>query len=306
MAIVEEVDRRTRRTTLLCEGTVTAVYVNKLSNVKTYTGQQGKSWTPTHSVNIVVDGDRVSMGLTDKPDNLRVKNADDKYVDFGKGLEITLPVEKGEEYNGKPQYTARLSDVCVVGGEAVVEQATKAKAASQPAAYSGKPKDTTGIQVGHALNIAFDLIDYKGMKDALAVAQDVHTLTLKLKAEYAAEHPKMSEYDVGACVGHAVSNGAKFAKAKGDTSVEQIEKAAKAILSQIVPAMDSYVRNGLKTQPEAQEAPQEEEAVQDSPVEEAPVEKPTRAVKAKAPVKRTPKIVPPVEESEDFDDDIPF
>ncbi len=306
MAIVEEVDRRTKRTTLLCEGTVTAVYVNKLSNVKTYTGQQGKSWTPTHSVNIVVDGDRVSMGLTDKPDNLRVKNADDKYVDFGKGLEITLPVEKGEEYNGKPQYTARLSDVCVVGGEAVVEQATKAKAASQPAAYSGKPKDTTGIQVGHALNIAFDLIDYKGMKDALAVAQDVHTLTLKLKAEYAAEHPKMSEYDVGACVGHAVSNGAKFAKAKGDTSVEQIEKAAKAILSQIVPAMDSYVRNGLKTQPEAQEAPQEEEAVQDSPVEEAPVEKPTRAVKAKAPVKRTPKIVPPVEESEDFDDDIPF
>ncbi len=305
MAIVEEVDRRTKRTTLLCEGTVTAVYVNKLSNVKTYTGQQGKSWTPTHSVNIVVDGDRVSMGLTDKPDNLRVKNADDKYVDFGKGLEITLPVEKGEEYNGKPQYTARLSDVCVVGGEAVVEQATKA--ASQPAAYSGKPKDTTGIQVGHALNIAFDLIDYKGMKDALAVAQDVHTLTLKLKAEYAAEHPKMSEYDVGACVGHAVSNGAKFAKAKGDTSVEQIEKAAKAILSQIVPAMDSYVRNGLKTQPEAQEAPQEEDAVQDSVQDEVPVEKHARAVKSKAPAKRTPKIVQPDPDGDSDDDDlIPF
>ena len=316
MAIVEEVDRRTKRTTLFCEGTVTAVYLNKLQSIKTYAGQKGKAWTPTHSVNIVVDGDKISLGLTDKPDNLRVKNADDQYVDFGKGLEITVQVAEGEEYNGKPQYSARLSDICVIGGDILPETKQIKESGGQSSTYSGKPKDNTGMQVGHALNVAFDFHGHTTLKGAIETAKAIHDLTVSMKADYKAAHPEMSDYDVGAAVGHAVQNAAKCVKAKGG-EVDEIEAIALSILHSIVPQMTAYVKGeapkaavkAAKTKPEAQEAPQEDEAVQDSPVEEAPVEKPARAVKAKAqtkaPVKRTPKITPPPEESIDYDD-IPF
>lgn len=315
MAITVEKDRRTRKETIICEGTVTGVFIDPLKTVKSYSSPKGQNWTPTHNINIVVDGDRIGLGMTDKPDNLRVKNVEDNYVDFGKGLEITVVVEEAGEYNGKTQYRGKLSDVCVVGGELVTTRQQEPKQ-NTPSAYQGKPRDTSGMEVGHALNVAFDFLGHSTMKGSIECAKTVHDITQTLKAAYGAAHPDLSAYDVGAAVGHAIQNAAKFAKTKGQ-SIDTIAETATTILDKIVPAVTEHVKakttNAAKTKPKPQEDALEEEVV-DSPVEaEAPAEEAVKApaVPIKAPKKAatrapkvTPKIVEPTEDT--FDDDLPF
>lgn len=286
MAIVEQKDPRTRKTFLEASGVVSAVYLNQLKNPKTYDGGKGQSWTPTHSVSIVVDGDKISLGLfepTDKRPNPTAKDAEDNWHPLAKGAEVSIVVTRGEDYNDKPQYSAFSSDVLIL----TPAPAEAANTAGSPSGAPYQKKDMTGVKVGHAINIALNVLGLAEADEIIAAAKEANDLTEKLRAEYKEKNPSLSDYDLGASVGQAVLSASSYVE-----SVAEIEAYARQTLDVIAPAVTEYVK--------AQSAPAKPKA----PAVKTPAKKTTP--------KRAPAKVPAGDSQDnpsgfdDMDDDIPF
>lgn len=287
---------------LIASGVVTGAYVNEIppEKRKTYAGPNG-AWTPDKRLKIVVDGIDISLGMTDK-DGIRAKDADGKYHDVVKGVEVSVEVEENGEYNGKPQYQAKLGGITVT--DVSNAQATaKAGGASQgQAAQPFKAKDMTGIQVGHAINGALSYITSNGLEIdndfIVAVAKVVNEATEDVRAVYKQRNPGMNDYDLGAATGHAVLNACRLvaecevAELKGS-----LVTVAFDLLDNVVAPITEYIKQGQKA-PEAKASPV--------------AAKKAATSKAKILPKATPKPTPederpePPDAFDEFDDDVPF
>jgi len=289
MAIVEQKDPRTKKTFLEASGVVDGVFYNELKTLKSYAGDKGTVWTPTHSVTVVVAGDRIQLGLfekTDKRPGLRCKDAEDNYHDLVKGAEVSVVLTEDEPYNGKPQYKAR-------GGDVLILTPAPAQAASAPAGAASAPyqkKDMTGVKVGHAINVAINVLGLATAEELIEAAKAANDLTEKLRAEWKEKNPSLSDYDLGAMVGQAVLSASSYVE-----SVDTIEEYARQTLEVIAPAVTEYVK--------AQSAPAKPKA----PAVKTPAKKTT-----KAPAKAPAKVVEPETTGgassgfDDMDEDIPF
>ena len=237
MALEEFKNPKTRKVEYIISGVVSAIYFNELKTKKDY-GKDGKSWVPTHSVNIVVDGDKVGLGLTDK-EVIRVKDTDNNYHDLLKGMEITIPVTIGD-YNGKPQYSGFSSGVTIVSMDGVA-QAAQSGGFKQPATTT--KRDMSGVHTGHAINVAMNVLaDVEDTDAIVEAAKQAHDLTTKLKEEYAEKNPSMSDYDLGAMVGQSVLSASHYVE-----SVEDIEEIARQTLDEVVPQVSEYIKGGKST-----------------------------------------------------------
>jgi len=286
MAIEQQKDPRTKKPFLEASGNVKGVYLNELKVIKTYPGTKGQSWTPTHSINLVIDDDRISLGLFEKTEKRpipRAKDADGNYHDLAAGAQVSVVIEEGEPYNNKPQYKAVLGDVLILEPAPVKEAAPAAGA--QQASY--KPKDMTGVRVGHATNVAINALGLASAEEIIAAAKEAHELTERLNAEYKEKNPKASDYDIGASVGQAVLSASRFVD-----KVSDIEQFARITLDEIVPAVTEFVKNG--------NVPKEEV--------KAPAAKPQKGKAKAAPAKsESPSGASDGPSGfDDMDDDIPF
>src|SRR5690606_38677716 len=235
--IEKHTDPKTRKEYLLATGKVDGVFFNELKQKKTYAGPNGP-WTPTHSINLVVDGARISLGLTEK-DTLRAKDVNDQYQDVARGAEVSVVVEEGSEYKGVMQYNSRASQITVIEPAPVQQAPTP----GQKPDFSAKKRDNTGVETGHAINGGLNLVRgnlFDG--DAVEAAKFVHTLTTQLKAEYAKKNPDMSEYDIGAMVGNAVLNATRDAN-----KVEEVEYYSRDLLDNVVPDVSVFVKTSKET-----------------------------------------------------------
>lgn len=147
-------DPRTRKEVLFATGIVKGVFFNKLSEVKTYT-YDGKAWTPTHSVSIIVDDTRISYGLTDK-EKLNAKDADGEYHEIVKGMEVTVEITEQGEYKGKPSYNSKSSKTTVINSVPKDSQKEDGK-------YKGEYDDTP-LAAGNARTAAVNWV-YRDMAD---------------------------------------------------------------------------------------------------------------------------------------------
>lgn len=278
MAVVEQKDPRSRKTFLEAAGFIKGAYLNEIPEAqrKTYPGEKGQVWAPTHRINLVIGEDRISLGLfeqTDKKKTPRAKDTEGNYHDLAVGAEVSVVVTRGDDYNGKPQYSARLNDVLIVTPAPV-------KDSGGGAAKEYKPKDMTGVRVGHAVNAAINTLGLAKPEELIEAAKEVHDLTEKLVAEYKEKNPKMSEYDLGASVGQAILSASRFVD-----SVQEIEAYARATLDVVAPAITEYIK-GAK--------------------EDAPAPAPAPAAKPKGKAKAAPAPAPAASGFDDMDDDIPF
>lgn len=236
---------KTRTGTETCaEGELKAIFFNELKTKKDY-GKNGKTWIPTHSVNIIIDEDKISLGLTDK-EVLRVKDTSGNYHDLMRGQKISVVVSPNGEYKGVKQWQGRVSDVILI------EQAPEGQSTGQGGqqkTYSTQKRDNSGIATGHAINVAMNVLgDISDPDEVIRVAKEANDLTVRLKKEYGDANPDMSEYDVGASVGQAILSASHFVE-----SVDDIEEFARTTLDKIVPAVSAYVK-GVQ-QPEATKKP---------------------------------------------------
>lgn len=111
-------------------------------------------------------------------------------------------------------------------------------------------KDNSGMETGHAINGALNIIR-SGIKfPAVDLAKVVHDVTVKVKASERAkeENKGMSDYDVGASVGHAVLNATRDIKKAADITLEQVaeklEAYAHSLLEKVASEVLAYVKAG--------------------------------------------------------------
>lgn len=292
MAIEEIVDPRTKKKLLVAEGKVTGIYFNELKEPRDLSKDPSKSWVVTHSINIVVDGVKVSLGMTDKTE-LRCKDADGEFHDVVKGVEVSISVTEGTPYKGVKQYQAFSKDVIVLDASGAEAEKPAQTASATKQTYA--KKDMTGIHVGHSINVAINSLGGEAVDNpegVIELAKKAHDLTQAMKAEYGEKNPDMSEYDLGAMVGQSVLSASNI------TDFDSIEAVARDTLDKIVPEVSAYIK-GTSSKPEAKKTA------------------PKKTVAKKATTKKEPPQEAPQEPDDfvggglppnlaDMDDDIPF
>lgn len=261
------------------DGKVDAFYINpiKPEHIKTYSGKNGP-WTPTHRYNLIVDGQPISLGMGDKDgvsdrQIIQGKDNDGKYHALVKGLEVSVEVTENGEYQGKTQYQSSNSKVVIIdasGAEAPQQKSSGGSANN----YQAKPKDMSGISVGHSFNGAMNFITTYGQDNSneniVAVAKKVHDVTERVKAEYAKANPDMSAYDSGAAAGNSVLNACKLVGVDGDFE-EGVYSLAMDFLNNVVPKIMAHVKGEAKPAPAVKttrSAPAKKPATKAKPVEE--------------------------------------
>lgn len=299
--INSEIDRRTKQEAFWAEGIVEYVKLDKFAEMKVsyikVAGQPDKKIESTHKASLLIkekgasaDDKGVWVGLGEvklhpEHENLQVKVGDD-WVTIEKGVEVTLDV-KVSQSGDRTFYNSSKGKITVLSTDGVAAKPEKGDKGAQKASGQtyGKKRDTVGIETGHAVNGALELLRAGVKGDSFDLAGLVQSATVTLKAEVAKERGvDVTDYDLGASVGHAILNACRDHSGKTVT-VDQIIEAAREVL-----ALSDKVAAAIRGNA-------------------APAEKPkaTKPKKETAPAQPEPEVQddtpePPV----DFDDDIPF
>lgn len=238
----------------------------------------------THQAGIQVDGQWVNMKLKVKEGfepQIRFaegKGPNAKWMTLDVGDEVKMVV-KPNVWNGTTSYNVTSSNIKLVKkGNGTPPQTATPSTGNKPAASgnsAGWKKDNTGVEVGHAVSCAIQLVGVDS-EEVVEAAKAVHTLTMRMKAEHGKAHPEMSEYDVGASVGHAVKNACVFG-----SNIKSVEAVARNILENVIPDVTAFVKNG-NVAPKA--------------------EVPAKAPPAKAPAK--PAVKAPAKAVQELDSDL--
>lgn len=299
--INSEIDRRTKQEAFWAEGIVEYVKLDKFAEMKVsyikVAGQPDKKIESTHKASLLIkekgasaDDKGVWVGLGEvklhpEHENLQVKVGDD-WVTIEKGVEVTLDV-KVSQSGDRTFYNSSKGKITVLSTDGVAAKTEKADKGAQKGSGQtyGKKRDTVGIETGHAVNGALELLRAGVKGDSFDLAGLVQSATVTLKAEVAKERGvDVTDYDLGASVGHAILNACRDHSGKTVT-VDQIIAAARDVL-----ALSDKVAAAIRGNA-------------------APAEKPkaTKPKKETAPAQPEPEVQDDTPEpSVDFDDDIPF
>lgn len=168
----------------------------------------------------------------------------------------------------------------------------------------GFKKDNSGMETGHALNGALNL-RRSGLTipPVVEVAKVVHDVTKHLKLD-AANDPAnkgMSDYDLGAMVGHAVLNATRDIQVGENDNPEEITGKllayARGLMSEVVPGVSAYVKGEQSSGGSVAQTAQSQPDPKLDPKPETQQSAP--ATSSNGHIDMTPPEV-------DFDDDIPF
>lgn len=217
--------------------------------------------------------------------------AQPKWVQIQESDEVKVVVTE-KIVGGKAYYNAKKSGIKLVKKNATPGQQPQQQASggASTGSYQAKPKDMSGISVGHSFNGAMNFITTYSQDNSneniVAVAKKVHDVTERVKAAYAKANPDMSAYDSGAAAGNSVLNACKLVGADGDFE-EGVYSLAMDFLNNVVPKIMSHVKSEAK--------------------EQTPAVKTTRAaVKPKAATKATPVVEETFAELDEEDSSLPF
>lgn len=228
-----------------------------------------------------VDGTWYSFGGC-KNNKWNVKDGAD-FKELGVGSEIAFKAEQsGDFWNAKGMMCINIVPPSANPGSSGGGQS------SGGSNYQAKPRNDTGIQLGHSVNGAMNFLITWGVEasneNIVSYGKKVHGATEKLKKEHKAANPDMSDYDASASVGNAILNACKLVGTEQDFE-QGVYEIAKDLLENVVKPLGEFIR-----------APKEEAKAPAVKVTRAPAKKPADT-KAK----------PVVEDSvEDDDENLPF
>lgn len=218
------------------------------------------------------------------------------------GNEVSVVLTK--EQIGQVQVGGRLAgqrgeDGSLSGFKAYGPKGSGGASGSAGGSKGSFKKDNSGMETGHALNGALNL-RRSGLTipAVVEVAKVVHDVTKHLKLD-AAKDPAnkgMSDYDLGAMVGHAVLNATRDIQVGENDNPEEITGKllayARGLMSEVVPGVSAYVK-GENLASAADATPEPKLDPKPEPQQTAPV------VNDNGHLDMSPPDI-------DFDDDIPF
>lgn len=243
MAIETFRDPRTNKDIMIIKGEIEGLFFNGIKNPKTYQGANG-AWTPDKSINLIVNGVKIWLGLSDK-EEVNCKDVDGNYHRIDRGTEVSVELEENGEYEGETQYMSRASKITVLDASNTYQprQANSGGGGGTNVVHNAPKRDFTGISVGHAINVAMNIIgDLSDPTIIVDTAKKAHDLTNSLKEEYGKKFPNMSPYDLGASVGQSVLSASHYVE-----DVEDIRDYAVQTLDKIVPKVTEYIKGGDST-----------------------------------------------------------
>lgn len=253
--INKEIDRKKNEVTW-AEGVVQFVKLDKFETPKSRP-YQGKSIISTHKCSFLLkekgkesrEDEGVWIGLGDieikgNTEDLRCKDSDGNWHTIERGVEVSVDVTVSQGANGKTYYNAKKAAITVVSTDGVVKkESSNSNSKPTPEKKAYTPRDTTGMEVGHAVNGGFELVRSGAPLSPVEAAKVVHNATLALKAEEAKKRGvELTNYDVGASVGHAILNACKNSGGKITTEGDLIAEA-KSVLD-VSEEITAYVKGG--------------------------------------------------------------
>lgn len=185
-----------------------------------------------------VDDVWYSMGGC-KTDKWNVKIGNDFKV-LGVGSTVAFKAEQsGDFWNGKSLMVLEL----VEGSDAKPAQQQQSDTAK--GSYTPKPRNDTGIQLGHSVNGAMNFLITWGVEasneNIISYGKKVHGATEKLKKEHKEANPEMSDYDASASVGNAILNACKLVGTEADFE-QGVYGIAKDLLENVVKPLGEFIR----------------------------------------------------------------
>lgn len=301
MSVINTETDRKGKTVTYATGIVDYVKLDKFAEPKTFLWD-GKTIISTHRASLVLKakgakqdekGTWISLGdieLKEGYENLQVKDGDE-WITIEKGVEVSIDIDKVDTKGDKTYYNTKKSRITVLSTEGVQKSAKPSGKSSEGtgAKQSYKKRDNVGIETGHAVNGALELLRNGVKGDAFELAGLVQSATVTLKAEVATERGvDVTDYDLGASVGHAVLNACKDHSGKAVT-VEDLIEAAREVLT-LSDKVAAAIRGNGTSEPKKEE-----------PKKEAKKEEKKPEPKQEPASQQDPQ-EPPM----DFDDDIPF
>ena len=247
----------------------------------------------THQASLLIEGvyiNYISLGIKEgREPNIAINQGtkdSPKWVQIQETDEVKVIVTE-KVVGDKTYYSAKRTSIKLVKKNATPGQAPQQQASGGTGSYQAKPKDMSGISVGHSFNGAMNFITTYGQDNSneniVAVAKKVHDVTERVKAEYAKANPDMSAYDSGAAAGNSVLNACKLVGVDGDFE-EGVYSLAMDFLNNVVPKIMSHVKGEAKP---------------------TPAIKTTRATPAKKNATKATPVMEPLEEEMD-DPELPF
>lgn len=248
----------------------------------------------THTASLLIGGiyiNYISLGIKEgREPNIAINQGtkdSPKWVQIQETDEVKVIVTE-KVVGDKVYYSAKRTGIKLLKKNATPgQQSQQSGQSSGQNSFTAKPKDYTGISVGHSFNGSRSFITAWGLEptneNLISYAKKVHNATEKLKAEYAASNPTMSAYDAGAAVGNSILNACVLVGTDVDFE-EGVYNLAKDFLHNVVPEILKHVKGEVK--------------------ESSPPPKMTRA----APVKKAATKAVQVEEPDfpEEDSDLPF
>lgn len=289
MAIVRANDPVTDNEIVMITGKIDRIIIKEAEKTS-----KNLEYGVTHLASLLIEGiyiNYISLGIKEgREPNIAINTGtkdSPKWVQIQETDEVKVIVTE-KVVGDKTYYSAKRTGIKLVKKNATPGQQPQQAASGSGAgtgSYQAKPKDMSGISVGHSFNGAMNFITTFGQDNSneniVAVAKKVHDVTERVKAEYAKANPDMSAYDSGAAAGNSVLNACKLVGVDGDFE-EGVYSLAMDFLNNVVPKIMAHVKGEVK---------------------EAPPAKITRAAPAK---KATTKATPVAEEPEEDDETLPF
>ena len=206
----------------------------------------------THTASLLIGGtyiNYISLGIKEgREPNIAINQGtkdSPKWVQIQETDEVKVIVTE-KVVGDKTYYSAKRTGIKLLKKNATPGQQSQQSASqSGQNSFTAKPKDYTGISVGHSFNGSRSFITTWGLEptneNLISYAKKVHNATEKLKAEYAASNPSMSAYDAGAAVGNSILNACVLVGTDVDFE-EGVYNLAKDFLHNVVPEILKHVK----------------------------------------------------------------
>lgn len=210
----------------------------------------------THTASLLIGGtyiNYISLGIKEgREPNIAINQGtkdSPKWVQIQETDEVKVIVTE-KVVGDKTYYSAKRTSIKLLKKNATPGQQSQQSASqSGQNSFAAKPKDYTGISVGHSFNGARSFITTWGLEptneNLISYAKKVHNATEKLKSEYAASNPSMSAYDAGAAVGNSILNACVLVGTDVDFE-EGVYNLAKDFLHNVVPEILKHVKGESK------------------------------------------------------------
>ena len=288
MAITRAIDPVTDKEIVMISGPVERIIIKEAERTA-----KNLEYGVTHIASLFLSGvwiNYISLGIKEgREANIAINQGtkdSPKWVQIQETDEVKVIVTE-KVVGDKVYYSAKRTGIKLLKKNATPgQQSQQSTSASNTGSYQAKPRNDSGIQLGHSVNGAMNFLITWGVEasneNIISYGKKVHGATEKLKKEHKAANPDMSDYDASASVGNAILNACKLVGTESDFE-QGVYEIAKDLLENVVKPLGEFIR-----------APKEEA--------KAPPAKVTRS----SPDKKAQTKAVPVLEDDDLDSDVPF